>query len=111
MNRTAERIAKMKNLGIAASLCSHKPSTTAQMTARTAPVAVSNCRVAYAMLKTGGYVDLPEDSLPEKLSEFERKFAAAQEVYGSMTSDQQWHWSESVQRRYPRLVDVVEAIR
>jgi hypothetical protein len=71
----------------------------------------NNSRVAYAMLKTGGYVDLPDRFAREAPSDFQRKFAAALEAFDSITSDRQWNWCESVQRRYPRLIDVVEAIR
>src|SRR5579863_5278940 len=71
----------------------------------------NNSRVAYAMLKTGGYVALPRQTALDQLTAFQRKFAAALDTLDSMTSDQQWHWCASVQRRYPRLVDVVEAIR
>jgi hypothetical protein len=71
----------------------------------------NNSRVAYAMLKTGGYVDLSRQSAPDALTDFQRKFAAALDAFDSMTSDQQWDCCESVQRRYPRLNDVVEAIR
>jgi hypothetical protein len=71
----------------------------------------NNSRVAYAMLKTGGYVDLPDQWARDALTDFQQKFRAAADAFDSMTSDQQWDWCESVQRRYPRLVDVVEAIR
>ena len=71
----------------------------------------NNSRVAYAMLKTGGYTDLPRQSAPDALTDFQRNFAAALDVFDSMTFDQQWDWADSVQRRYPRLGDVVEAIR
>lgn len=71
----------------------------------------NNCSVAYAMLKTGAYVDVPEDGIRCELSPLQSKFRAAMEEYHSMTSDQQWDWCERVQRRYPRLIDIVEAIR
>jgi len=71
----------------------------------------NNCRVAYAMLKTGGYVDLADRFAPKEPSEFQQKFVAAVEAFDSKTSDQQWDWCESAQRRYPGLIDVVEAMR
>lgn len=71
----------------------------------------NNCSVAYAMLKTGVYVDVPEEELSSKLSPTQTKFEAATREYNSMTFDKQWDWCESVQRRYPRLIDVIEAIR
>jgi hypothetical protein len=71
----------------------------------------NNSRVAFAMLKTGGYVELPRQTALDQLTAFQRKFAAALDVFDSMSADHQWHWCESVSRRYPRLVDVVEAIR
>jgi hypothetical protein len=82
-----------------------------QAVAATMAILRNNCRVAYAMLKTRGYVDLPDRSAPAELSDFQRKFLAAMDAYDSMTFDQQWNWCESVQRRYPRLIDVVAAIR
>jgi hypothetical protein len=71
----------------------------------------NNSRVAFAMLKTGGYVDVPRQTALDQLTAFQRKFAAALDAFDSKTSDQQWGWAESVQRRYPRLNEVVEAIR
>ena len=71
----------------------------------------NNCSVAYAMLKTGGYVDVPERKMPSELSPLERRFSEATREYESLTSDKQWDWAERVQRRYPRLSDVVEAMR
>jgi hypothetical protein len=71
----------------------------------------NNCSVAYAMMKTGGYVDIPEGSSQDKLSPFVKKFSAAMREYDALTFDQQWDWCESVQRRYPRLIEVVEAIQ
>ena len=71
----------------------------------------NNSRVAYAMLKTGGYVELPHQSARDALTAFQGKFAAALDAFDSMTFDQQWEWANSAQRRYPRLADIVEAIR
>ena len=71
----------------------------------------NNCSVAYAMLKTGVYVDVPESAIRRELSPIQAKFAAATDEYNSMTSDRQWDWCENVQRRYPRLIDVIEAIK
>lgn len=72
----------------------------------------NNCEVAFAMLKTGGFADLPEDrSQRRDLSPFETKFDDATREYSRMTFDQQWDWCKSVQRRYPRLIDVVRAIK
>jgi hypothetical protein len=71
----------------------------------------NNCGVAYAMVKTGGYWDVPERSFPKEHSVAEKKFADAIGEFESMTFDQRWDWIERVQRRFPRLVDVVEAIQ
>lgn len=72
----------------------------------------NNCEVAFAMLKTGGFADLPEDRFQRRdLSPFEERFEAATKEYSHMTFDQQWEWCKSVQRRYPRLIDVVRAIQ
>lgn len=70
----------------------------------------NNCRVAFAMLKTGGYVDLPDRAARDSLTDFQRRFAAAVHAFDSMTFEKQYAWAESVQRRYPGLSDVVEAI-
>lgn len=71
----------------------------------------NNCGVAYAMSKTQGFVDLPEDTFHKDQSPFQQKFQAAVRAYENWTSDQQWDWCERIQRRYPRLIDVIEAIR
>lgn len=70
----------------------------------------NNCSVAYAMLKTGGYVAIPKETPHTDWSAFQRKFAAAMKDFESMTFEQQWDWGERIQRRYPRLIDVIEAI-
>ncbi len=71
----------------------------------------NNCRVAYAMSKTSTFEDLPDDPLHRELNAGEKRFLVATQQYDALTSDQRWHWSQGVQRRYPRLVDVVTAIR
>jgi hypothetical protein len=71
----------------------------------------NNCSVAYAMLKTGGYVDVPESVNRPDLSPIQAKFDAAMNEFRSMKWDKQQDWCEHVQRRYPRLIDVVEAMR
>ena len=71
----------------------------------------NNCRVAYAMSKTSTFVDLPDDPLHRELNAGEKRFFAATQQFDALTSVQRWNWSQSVQRRYPRLVDVVDAIR
>lgn len=71
----------------------------------------NNCIVAYAMLKTGRYADVPEGKQPRDLPPAERRFSEAVEEYLAMNFDKQWKWSERIQGRYPRLVELVEAIR
>ncbi len=71
----------------------------------------NNERVAYAMMRTDGYVDIADDAPVDKLSPFEKKFAKAMKEFDAMTPDDQWKWCENVQRRCPRLIDVVEATR
>jgi hypothetical protein len=71
----------------------------------------NNCSVAYAMLKTGGYVEVPDDRFGNDLSPLEKKFSDAKRAYEAMPFDQAWDWCERVQRRYPRLIEVVEAMR
>ena len=69
----------------------------------------NNCRVAYAMSKTSTFVDLPDDPLHRELDAGEKRFFAATQQYDALTSVQRWNWSQSVQRRYPRLVEGVRS--
>jgi hypothetical protein len=71
----------------------------------------NNCGIAYAMSKTQGFVDIPKDLFHGDQSPFQQKFQAAVSEYEGWTFDQQWDWRASAQRRYPRLIDVIEAIR
>jgi hypothetical protein len=71
----------------------------------------NNCSVAYAMSKTKGFVDVPEETFQKGRSPFQQKFQEAVREYEDWTFDQQWDWCERAQRRYPRLIDVIEAIR
>ncbi|MBI5757072.1 MAG: hypothetical protein HZA46_00985 [Planctomycetales bacterium] len=70
----------------------------------------NNCGVAYAMLKTGSYFDIPAGRSPSELSHLERRFQEAIREYESLSFERQWDWSERVKRRYPRLTDIVAAI-
>lgn len=70
----------------------------------------NNCRVAYAMLKTGCYFDIAKGTLPSDLPVLERRYSEALGKYDALPSDKQWDWAERVKRRYPQLVDVAAAI-
>lgn len=70
----------------------------------------NNCSVAYAMLKTGRYVDVPDRNPPSDLSVQEKRFRDATREFESLTSDQQWDWAERVKRRNPSLAEIVAAI-
>lgn len=71
----------------------------------------NNCGVAYAMSKTQGFVDVPEGLFHRDQSPFQQKFQVAVREYEEWTFDQQWDWCERVQRRYPRMIDVIDSIR
>jgi hypothetical protein len=71
----------------------------------------NNWGIAYAMLKVGGFVDVPKEQFGRDLSPLEKKFADAVREFEALTFNQGWDWAKRVQRRYPRLIDVVEAMR
>lgn len=70
----------------------------------------NNSGVAYAMLKTGCYFDIPAGRSPSELSHLERRFQEAIREYESLSFERQCDWSERVRRRYPQLTDIVAAI-
>lgn len=70
----------------------------------------NNCHVAYAMLKTGFFFNLPSGKLPSQLSPQERRFYQACRTFESLTFDQQCYWREGVTRRYSSLRDAVAAV-
>lgn len=70
----------------------------------------NNCRVAYAMLKTGCYFDIAKGKLPSELLPLEKRFSKVLHDYDSLPSDKKWVWAERVKRKYPQLTDVVAAI-
>lgn len=71
----------------------------------------NNSATAFAMNKTGIFFDAPAEPDLKTCSEAQRRYLAAQDEYLAMTSDQQWQWRDAILRRYPRLPDVVDAIR
>ena len=66
----------------------------------------NNCGVAYAMLKTGGFVDVSEGRSKRELSTLERQFRESAKEYDSLTTEQQTNWSEQTKRKHPSLIDV-----
>lgn len=70
----------------------------------------NNWSVAYAMLQTGGFVDVPERKPPSELTSRELRFRDAQRAFESLTSDQQRDWAERTRSRYPSLAEIVAAI-
>lgn len=70
----------------------------------------NHCPVAYAMLKTGVHVEVPKEGFKE-LSPLQNRFRDAIREYESLTFDQRCEWRDRVVGRYPRMEDVVEAIR
>ena len=71
----------------------------------------NNCAVAYAMLKTACFLHIPDQKPASELSPLEKRFRQAIDDYHRLTSDQQWDWCDRVKRRYPRLADIVQAIK
>jgi hypothetical protein len=70
----------------------------------------NNCSIAYAMLKTGRFVEVTDRGTPTELSSQERRFRDATREFESFASDRQWDWAERVKRRYPQLADIAKAI-
>lgn len=68
----------------------------------------NNMSVAYAMQKTGTYQEIPQFTAPNPA---ERNFKDKVGEFEIMPLDDQMKWRDGVLRRFPRLIDVVEAIR
>jgi hypothetical protein len=63
------------------------------------------------MLKTACFLHIPDQKPASELSPLEKRFRQAIDDYHRLTSDQQWDWCDRVKRRYPRLADIVQAIK
>lgn len=70
----------------------------------------NNCAVAYAMLRTGFFLETPENKPLSALSQEEQVFKSAVVTFQSWSLEEQWNWRDRVKRKYPRLIDVVEAL-
>lgn len=70
----------------------------------------NDCHIAYAMLKTGMLVKVERTHGYLQAPPLEAKFRDAIREYETMAFEQQWDWRERALRRYPRLIDVVNAL-
>lgn len=70
----------------------------------------NNEGVAYAMMKTSSYVSVHEDRFGRELTPQQKKFSSATEDYEKLTYEQRRKWCDHVLLRYPRLIDIAEAL-
>jgi hypothetical protein len=63
------------------------------------------------MHQTGTFFGIEDNQHASPKSPGEEKFLAAIRKYRKFDADKQSNWCQATQRRLPRLIDVVEAMR